>query len=77
MARSNRTRHGGFKPKEGSFRVGVRKKFFSIRVVRPWKRLPREAVGGSSQERPQARLDAALNNLVQCKITLLVSGDWN
>ncbi|KFW61658.1 hypothetical protein AS28_01491, partial [Pygoscelis adeliae] len=54
----------GFKLKEGKFRLDIRKKFFSMRVVRHWNRLPREAVDAPSLEVYKARLDGALSNLV-------------
>ncbi|KFP14339.1 hypothetical protein Z169_07302, partial [Egretta garzetta] len=54
----------GFKLKEGRFRLDIRKKLFTMRAVRHWNRLPREAVVASSLEAFKARLDEALSNLV-------------
>ena len=58
-------RGNGFKLKEGRFRldIRIRKKFFPVRVVRRWQRLPREAVAAPSLEGFKARLDGALGNL--------------
>ncbi|KFQ48926.1 hypothetical protein N334_13748, partial [Pelecanus crispus] len=54
----------GCKLKEGRFRSDIRKKFLTVRVVRHWNRLPREAVDAPSLEVFKARLDGALSNLV-------------
>ena len=61
---SDRTRGNIFKLKEGRFRLDIRKKFFTVRVVRHWPRLPREAVSAPSLAVFSARLDGALSNLV-------------
>ncbi|KFW07822.1 hypothetical protein N326_12877, partial [Eurypyga helias] len=52
------------KLKAGRFRLDIRKKFFTERVVKHWHRLPREAVDAPSLEVFKARLDEALSNLV-------------
>ncbi|KFQ27287.1 hypothetical protein N332_13325, partial [Mesitornis unicolor] len=54
----------GFKLEEGRFRLDIRKKFFTVRVVRHWHRLPREAVDVPSLAVFKARLDRALSSLV-------------
>jgi len=61
---SDRTRGNGFRLKEGRFTLDLRKKFFPVRVVRPWSRLPREAVAAPSLAGFKARLDGALRNLL-------------
>jgi len=61
---SDRTRWNGSKLKKGRFRLNIRKKFFTMRVVEHWNRLPREAVAAPSVEVFKARLDGALSNLV-------------
>jgi len=47
MAWSNSTRADGFKLRKQRFRLDGRKKFFTMR---PWPRLPREAVAAPSLE---------------------------
>ncbi|KFV56987.1 hypothetical protein N341_01070, partial [Tyto alba] len=54
----------GFKLKEGRFRLDIRKKFFTVGVVRHWHRLPREAADAPSLETFKGRLDGALSNLI-------------
>ncbi|KFW70440.1 hypothetical protein AS28_13085, partial [Pygoscelis adeliae] len=54
----------GFKLNKGRFRLDMRKKFFTMRVMRHWNRLPREAVDAPSLEVFKARLDGALSNMV-------------
>ncbi|KFW62123.1 hypothetical protein AS28_12811, partial [Pygoscelis adeliae] len=54
----------GSKLKEGRFRLDIRKKFFTLRVVKHWHRLPREVVDAPSRETFKVRLDGALSNLI-------------
>ena len=50
--------------REGRFRLDIRNQFFTVRVVKHWNRLSREAVATPSLEVLKARLDGALSNLV-------------
>jgi len=61
---SDKTRRNGIRLKEGRFRLDTRKIFFTMRVVRHWHRLPREAVDAPSLEVFKVRLDGALSNPV-------------
>ncbi|PKU43986.1 hypothetical protein llap_5705 [Limosa lapponica baueri] len=61
---SDRTRGNGFKVKEGKFRLDIKRKFFTMRVVRHWNKFPIEVVDVLSLEVVKTRLDGALSNLV-------------
>ncbi|KFV51073.1 hypothetical protein N341_01625, partial [Tyto alba] len=54
----------GFKLKKSRFRLDICRKFFPVRVVRHWHRLPRAAVAAPSLEGFRARLDVASSTLV-------------
>ena len=46
-------------------------------MVRPWHRLPREAVDAPSLEVFKARLDGALGSLVWWEVSLPMAGGWH
>jgi len=46
----------------GRFRLDIRRKFLTQRVVTHWSRLPSEAVDAPSLEAFKARLDVALGS---------------
>ena len=57
----DRIRGKGFKLKEWRFRLDIRTKFFTIKVVRQWHRLPRKVLDAPSLETPKVRLGRALS----------------
>jgi len=69
-------RGDGFKPKEGRFRLEPRKKLFTLRVVRPWPRLPSEVRDAPSLEPFPARWDGALSTLIWLEMSLPMAGGW-
>ena len=71
---SDRTRDDGFKLRQGRFRLDIRRKFFTWRVVTHGNRFPKEAVDAPSLEAFEARLDVALGSLVCWLATLHIAG---
>jgi len=74
---SDRTRGNGFELRQGRFRLGIRRKLFAQRVVKPGNRLARDVVDAPSLEAFEARLDVALGSLVWGVVTLHIAGGWN
>jgi len=50
-----------FKLEESRFRLDIRKKIITVRVVRHWNRLPREVVNAPSLKALTASLDGVLS----------------
>ena len=69
-------RGNDFKLEERRFRLDIRKKFFTVRMVILWNGLPSEAVDAPSLEALKARLDGAVSNLVYWEVSLPIAGGW-
>lgn len=63
-----------FKPKEVGFRLDQRNKFFTVRMVRHWYRLPREVLEAPSLETVKIRLDGALSNMISLRCPCSLQG---
>lgn len=60
--------------KDNLFRLDIRRNFFTVRTVRHWHRLPKEAVDAPPLELFQVRWDGGLSN--PWRVSLPMAGSW-
>jgi len=71
---SDKTTGNGLKLRHGRFRLDIRQKFLTQRVVTHWNRLPKEVVDAPSLLAFKARLAVALGSLVSWLAILHIAG---
>ncbi|PKU40551.1 hypothetical protein llap_9136 [Limosa lapponica baueri] len=64
LVTSNRTQGNGIMLHQWKFRLDIRKRFFTERVLSHWNRLPKEEVTAPSLSEFKKHLDGALSHMV-------------
>lgn len=78
LVTSDRTQENGMNFCQGRFRLSIRKRFLSQRVVWPWNILPRAVVTAPSLREFKKRLDSAVRHMVRTLgVVLCRAGSWS